>query len=72
MEFFERVRNVLEKDQTEDRLLLLGGVHRAAQRIGRRPQRRLESKISDAVLFGRFRPLAIPRGRFAVNPLACR
>ena len=36
--FLEGVGDVLEEDQPEDDVLVLGGVHRAAQRVGHRPQ----------------------------------
>src|SRR5690606_29445684 len=34
----ERVRDVLEKDETEDDVLVLRGVHRPAQRVGHLPE----------------------------------
>ena len=40
----ECVRNVLEENQTENDVLLLGRVHVVAQRIRRRPKLRLKSK----------------------------
>ena len=38
MPFFESVRDVLQEDQPEDDVLIFGGIHRAAQRVGHRPQ----------------------------------
>ena len=38
MPFFEGVRDVLQEDQSEDNVLIFGGVHRAAQRVSHRPQ----------------------------------
>ena len=35
---FEGVRDVLQEDDAEHDVLVLGGIHRAAKRIGHRPQ----------------------------------
>ncbi len=41
----EGVGDVLEEDQAEDDMLVLGGVHVVAQLVGGRPERGLEAKI---------------------------
>jgi hypothetical protein len=41
----ERVRNVLEEDQAEHDMLVFGGVHIRAERVGSLPQFPLETKI---------------------------
>jgi hypothetical protein len=38
MLLFESIRDVLQKDQTQDNMLVLGSIHAAAQRIGHLPQ----------------------------------
>ncbi len=47
----EGVGDVFEEDQSEDDVLVLGGIHVVAQRIRRRPQLRLERAIAILVLF---------------------
>ena len=41
----ERVGDVLEEDEAEDDVLVLGGVHIVAHLVGCRPHRRLEAEI---------------------------
>jgi hypothetical protein len=38
VQFLEGVGDVLEEDQAEDDVLVLGGVHAAAQRVGHLPE----------------------------------
>ena len=46
----EGVGDVLEEDQAEDDVLVLGRVHVVAQRVGRLPEPRFEAELSRAVL----------------------
>jgi hypothetical protein len=46
----ERIRDVFEENQAERDVLVLGGVHVVAQRVGRLPQLRLETKLCGAIL----------------------
>ena len=49
----EGVGDVLEEDQAEDDVLVLGRVHVVAQRVGRGPELRLEAEIGAvAAIFG--------------------
>ncbi len=56
----ERIRDVLQEDQPEHHMLVLGGVHVVPQLIGREPQLRLEAQVRRAASVGR---LPWPRPR---------
>ena len=56
MLFLEGVGDVFEEDQAEDDVLVLGGVHVAAQLVGGLPELLLEAEIGAVgLLFGRRR-----------------
>jgi len=55
VDFLERVRDVLEEDQPQHDVFILGGVHVSAQLVRRRPQQRFKSQIRPAVLLCRSR-----------------
>ena len=46
----EGVGDVLEEDQAEDDVLVLGRVHVVAQRVGGRPELRLEAEVGGGVV----------------------
>ena len=48
----EGVGDVLEEDQAEDDVLVLGRVHVVAQRVGGRPQLGLEAEVGGGVVVG--------------------
>ena len=62
----EGVRDVLEEDQPEDDVLVLGGVHVVAQRVGRGPELGLEAEVCGvSFLTSSFMP-RLSHGRVAV------
>jgi len=68
---FDRCLHVLEKDESEDYVLILGGVHIAAQLIGGGPHSRFEAKscaVSFVLLSFCFRHL-IDRAYMLLNEL---
>lgn len=65
--FFESVGDVLEEDQTQDDVFVLGGVHAAAESVGHGPQLGL---VADSRTAGRLRLLSLSRRLFASHP-AC-
>ena len=64
----ERVGDVLEEDQAEDDVLVLGRVHVVAQRVGRLPQVGLEAEVGGGVLAPAAIVLIRPR---AIAPPRC-
>jgi hypothetical protein len=50
--FLEGVGDVLEEDQTEHHVLILGGVHAAAQGVGSLPQFFFKTQIGPFVVLG--------------------
>jgi len=65
--FFEGVGDVLEEDQAEDDVFVLGGIHAAAEGVGHGPQLGL---VADGCTAGRLRLFGLSRGLFASHP-AC-
>ena len=49
MPLLEGVGDVLQEDQPEHDVLVLGGVHVAAELVGRRPELLLEAELGTAV-----------------------
>ena len=63
----EGVGDVLEEDQAQDDVLVLGGVHAAPQRVGHPPQ--LGPVVRNAAVVAAFCPAsASPRGRHRRSP----
>ena len=54
----ESIRNVFEEDEPQGDVLVVGGLHVAAELIGRRPELRLEAEIG-AIVIRLFRHLVL-------------
>ena len=61
---FKGVGDVLQKDQTEHDMLVLGGIHVVAELVRRRPQRRLKTQRRTVAVRRRFFTFAMCRHVF--------